>query len=55
EKMMVFYGEHWKEVVASLKNDSVYLSALIERNIRFINDPGDIKQVLKVIQSKIHL
>lgn len=55
EKMMVFYGEHWKEVVASLKNDSVYLSALIERNIRFINDPGDIKQILKVIQSKIHL
>ena len=55
EKMMVFYGEHWKEVITSLKNDSEFLTGLLERNVRFIHTPEEIKEILNIILSKIHL
>lgn len=55
EKFMIFYGGHWKEVITSLKNDSEFLTGLLARNVRFINAPEEIKKILEIIQSKIHL
>ena len=55
EKMMIFYGEHWKKVINSLKSDSEYLASLLDRNVRFISGPEEISDILRNIQSKIHL
>lgn len=55
EKFLIFYGSNWKEVVSSLKDDSEYLTGLLERNVRFIKTPEEITEILNIIQSKIHL
>jgi len=55
EKFLIFYGSHWMEVINSLKNDSKYLTELLVRNVRLINTPEEITEILEIIQSKIHL
>ncbi len=55
EKMMIFYGEHWKGAINSLNSDSENLAGLLRRNVRFIKKAEEISDILMIIQSKIHL
>ncbi|NOS85307.1 MAG: LOG family protein [Ignavibacteria bacterium] len=43
EKKMIFYTDFWKNMIEILKQDSDKLSVLIERNVFFITEPGQIK------------
>lgn len=46
EKKMIFYSDFWKNMIDTLKNDSVELRAMIERNVYFINSPEEIKSII---------
>lgn len=35
EKPMIFYGYFWEKVIDTLKQDSVHIEEIIERNVRF--------------------
>jgi uncharacterized protein (TIGR00725 family) len=42
EKPMIFYGKTWNDLCGILKQDSPALKKLIERNIRFIQQPSEL-------------
>ena len=46
EKMMIFYTDFWSNMIEILKLDSEYLGELIQRNVRFINRPGELDELL---------
>ena len=46
EKMMVFYSDFWKGLILTLKPDSDALSALIDRNVKFIFNPEELKNLI---------
>jgi uncharacterized protein (TIGR00725 family) len=50
EKKMIFYGYHWKNVIDSLAPDSKELELLLKRDIKFINKPSDISEILTEIK-----
>jgi uncharacterized protein (TIGR00730 family) len=46
EKTMIFYTDFWKGMIDILKQDSDYLKSLIQRNVRFINQPDELNSIL---------
>lgn len=46
EKLMIFYSDYWKSVIDTLENDQMELKMLIERNVRFIEQPNDLSYIL---------
>lgn len=46
EKLMIFYNDYWKNVIETLENDQIELKMLIERNVRFIDQPNDLSYIL---------
>lgn len=46
EKLMIFYTDYWKSVIDTLENDQMELKMLIERNVRFIDQPNDLSYIL---------
>ncbi len=43
EKLMIFYTDFWKDLISILRLDSESLSALIDRNIKFIMEPEELR------------
>lgn len=46
EKLMIFYTDYWKSVIETLENDQIELKMLIERNVRFMEQPNDLSYIL---------
>ncbi len=46
EKKMIFYTDFWKNMIEILKQDSVKLNEMINRNVFFIENPEEIKKLL---------
>ncbi len=46
EKKMIFYTNFWMNMIEILKQDSAKLSDLISRNVFFIDNPDEIKNLL---------
>ncbi len=51
EKKMIFYSDFWKNMIEILKQDSPKLKDMINRNVIFIHDAGEIKNTLNIIPS----
>lgn len=47
EKPMVFYGDYWKNVIETLKNDTPKLQKIIQSNIVFVSREQDVINTLK--------
>lgn len=46
EKKMIFYTDFWKNMIEILKQDSEKLKDLLNRNVYFIENPEEIKNLL---------
>lgn len=46
EKRMIFYTDFWKNMIEILKQDSEKLKDMINRNVFFIDNPENIKDLL---------
>ena len=51
EKKMIFYTDFWKDMIEILKQDSPKLKDMINRNVIFIREAGELKNILKQIPS----
>ena len=47
QKLLIFYGDFWKSVIETLKNESEKLNGLLNENVKFVNRPEDIANLLK--------
>lgn len=47
EKQIIFYGNFWKDVIKTLKQDTEKLNKLIETNIKFVQKDFEIIKILK--------
>jgi hypothetical protein len=50
EKLMIFYTDFWKNVIDVLKTDSERLKEIVERNLRFVEVPGEITNTLSTFK-----
>jgi len=46
ERPLIFYTDFWKNLITILRQDSESLSALIGRNVKFINKPKEIESLV---------
>jgi len=47
EKTLIFYSKFWQNLIEILKQDSEKLNKLIEKNVKFIESPGEMESLLK--------
>jgi hypothetical protein len=46
EKLIIFHGDFWKQVIGTLKLDTERLTGIIERNVRVVREPQEIINIL---------